>query len=300
MILEKLTVLNIFKTIKSGIGLDISKNHTGVVIWNGSSIETYGFAIDEYDKSDYFAEYKMRRDFKCRLTQIVKDRTFEYCIVEDVYSGENFDTVRKLLALQTVMDELIFEHVCVVDNFVRMLQVEWSKYTRQIYKQNGRLKSKIETQALLEYLDFEFYMKHKDDSERIKKDIFFEDICDACAMLIGLIMKMKLENSVKKTQSLKLKDVKMVYVEHKGDIKTLRDKRLKNLEEKDIVDVDITKAIEKNILLCCTNDMDNVMRAEIPVNKLGVFGQKHKFNFYASGNGYLYFYYKKKEAIVCR
>lgn len=294
MILEKLTVLNIFNTIKSGIGLDISKNHTGIVIWNGSSIETYGFAIEEYDKSDYFAEYKMRLDFKNRLSQIVKDRTFEYCIVEDVYSGENFDTVRKLLALQTVMDELIFEHVCVVDKFVRMLQVEWSKYTRQIYKPNGRLKSKIETQALLEYLNFEFYMEHKDDSERVKKEIFFEDICDACAMLIGLIMKNSLENSVAKTQSIKLKDIKMVYVEHKEDIKTLRDKRLKNLEEKDVVDVNITKAIEKNILLCCTNDRDNVMRAEIPVNKLGVFGQKHKFNFYASGNGYLYFYYKSK------
>ena len=174
MIIEKLTVLNLFKTIKSGIGLDISKNHTGIVIWNGKTIETYGFAIEEYDKSDYFAEYKMRRDFKEKLYQIVKDRHFEYCIVEDVYSGENFDTVRKLLALQTVIDELIFEHVCVVDNFVRWLQVEWSKYTRQVYKQAGRLKSKLETQGILEYLEFDFYLEHKGDSERVKKEIFFK------------------------------------------------------------------------------------------------------------------------------
>ena len=169
MIIEKLTVLNLFKTIKSGIGLDISKNHTGIVIWNGKTIETYGFAIEEYDKSDYFAEYKMRRDFKEKLYQIVKDRHFEYCIVEDVYSGENFDTVRKLLALQTVIDELIFEHVCVVDNFVRWLQVEWSKYTRQVYKQAGRLKSKLETQGILEYLEFDFYLEHKGDLTELRK-----------------------------------------------------------------------------------------------------------------------------------
>lgn len=292
MILEKLTVLNIFKTIKSGIGLDISKNHTGIVIWNGETIETYGFAIEDYDKSDYFAEYRMRRDFKGILTQIVQGRTFEYCIVEDVYSGENFDTVRKLLALQTVIDELIFEHVCVVDHFARMLQVEWSKYTRQIYKQNGRLKSKVETQALLEHLGFEFYMQHKDDSDSRKKEIFFEDICDACAMLVGLIVKNSTENTVAKAQTLHLKDIKMYYVEHKEDIHKLRDKRLKTLDLDEVKEVEITKAIEKNMISYCMQDKDNVMCAEIPVDKLGVFGQKHKFNFYVSGKGYLFFYCK--------
>lgn len=293
MIIEKLTVLNLFKTIKSGIGLDISKNHTGIVIWNGKTIETYGFAIEEYDKSDYFAEYKMRRDFKEKLYQIVKDRHFEYCIVEDVYSGENFDTVRKLLALQTVIDELIFEHVCVVDNFVRWLQVEWSKYTRQVYKQAGRLKSKLETQGILEYLEFDFYLEHKGDSERVKKEIFFEDICDACAMLIGVIVKKSTEETIAKNPNIKLSDIKMIYVEHKEDRKKVRDKRLKEISEEDIINVEINKTIEKNILTYCTNNRTDVMCAEIPVNKLGVFGQKHKFNFYESGNGYLYFYYKK-------
>lgn len=292
MIIEKLTVLNLFKTIKSGIGLDISKNHTGVVIWNGETIETYGFSIEDYDRSDYFAEYKMRRDFKERLSQIVKDRYFEYCVVEDVYNGENFDTVRKLLALQTVIDELIFEHICVVDNFVRCLQVEWSKYTRQIYKQVGRLKSKIETQSVLEYLEFEFYLKHKNDSERVKKDIFFEDICDACAMLVGMIVKKNTENSVEKTVNIRLKDIKMVYVEHKEDRKKLRDKRLKEATDDDIMTVEISKAIEKNVISYCTNNKVDIMCAEIPVTKLGVFGQKHKFNFYESGKGYLFFYYK--------
>lgn len=292
MTIEKATVVNILKLVKSGIGLDISKNHTGIVIWNGETIETYGFALKEYEKDDYFAEYKMRRSFKEKLAQIVRDRHFEYCIVEDVYGGENFDTVRKLLALQTVIDELIFENVCTVDNFARMLQAEWSKYTRQLFKQRVKLKSKLETQTILEELNFDFYMKHKDDSERVKKEIFFEDICDACAMLVGLVVKKSLENDIAKNVMVRIKDIKMVYVEHKEDRLKVRDKRLKNTDEKDIVEVKITKAIEKNVINFCTNNRTDVMCAEIPVNKLGTFGQKHKFNFYMSGNGYLYFYYK--------
>ena len=44
----------------------------------------------------------MRRDLKVKLSEIVVGRDFEVCIVEDVYGGENFDTVRKLLNLNTV------------------------------------------------------------------------------------------------------------------------------------------------------------------------------------------------------
>ena len=35
------------------------------------------------------------------------------------------------------------------------------------------------------------------------------------------------------------------------------------------------------------------MYAELPVDKLGVFGLDHKFTFYPSGQGYLVFYVKE-------
>ena len=112
-------------------------------------------------------------------------------------------------------------------------------------------------------------------------------------MLIGVIVKKSTEETIAKNTNIKLSDIKMIYVEHKEDRKQVRDKRLKEISEEDIINVEINKTIEKNILTYCTNNRTDVMCAEIPVNKLGVFGQKHKFNFYESGNGYLYFYYKK-------
>ena len=176
---EKPTVESLLKTIPSGIGLDIAKNHSGIFIWDNGKMEKYGFALDEYEKNDPFAEYKMRRQIKQKLSEIVRGRYFEHCIVEDVYAGENFDTVRKLLALNTVIDELIFERVLTINKFYRWNEPKWSKATRSIYKQRGRLKSKFETQGLLEYLEYDFLLEHKDAKRAKKGEVVFEDICEA-------------------------------------------------------------------------------------------------------------------------
>lgn len=284
------TVEGIFSCIKSGIGLDIAKNHTGICIWEGNKVKTYGFKLNEYDKSDYFAEYRMRADFKKRLREVVQGKHFEFCIVEDVYGGDNFDTTRKLLALNTVIDELIFEGVCTVDNFVRWSATQWMSYFRTIYKQRGKLKSKIETQGVLEYLNFDFYMKNKDLSEKEKKDIFFEDICDATGMLCGMIMKQNTDLNLAKSISVKLSDIKMVYVENIEDTYSIRDKRI---QEEGYVYVDLnTRALESSIKNSVKANPDVVLCTYLPVVKLGAFGIKHKFEFFDSGEGYLLFYKK--------
>ena len=289
-VIEKPTVLSLLKTIPSGIGLDIAKNHTGIFIWNGVSTEEYGFKLEPYDSNDYFAEYKMRRDFKKKLAEIVKNRHFEYCIVEDVYGGDNFDTVRKLLAINNVMDELIFDGVCTVGNFVRWGESKWASMTRRVYKQRGKLKSKIETQGILEYLEYDFYLKNKDLSGAEKKDIFFEDICDACAMLLGVVIQKNLEISLVKQSSLKLSDIKLIYVEDLMDTYNHRDERVRDGW---YVSVDInTRNIEKSIMDNVKANPNDVLCAYLPVDKLGIFGIKHKFTFYESGEGYLLFYKK--------
>lgn len=290
-VIEKPTVISLLKTIPSGIGLDIAKNHTGIFIWNGETTEEYGFELEPYDKTDYFAEYKMRRDFKNKLLEIVKERHFEYCIVEDVYGGDNFDTVRKLLAINNVMDELIFEHSCTVGNFVRWSETKWASMTRQIYKQKGKLKSKIETQGILEYLEYDFYLKNKDLSNADKKKIFFEDICDACAMLLGVVIQKNLEISLVKQTSLKLSDIKMVYIEDLLDTYNHRDIRIR---EEGYIAVDLnTRNLEKSIVDSVKAHPNDVLCAFVPVDKLGVFGIKHKFTFYESGEGYILFYKRK-------
>ena len=278
--------------MKSGIGLDVSKNHTGVVIWNGIDTEEYGFAIEEYDKSDYHSEFKMRLDFKNKLRDIVESRHFEYCIIEDVYGGENFDTVRKLIALNTVIDELIAENVCSVNNFIRWSEPTWLSGLRLLHKGKVKLKAKYETQEILEVLEYKFYLEHKDLKDSEKKKIFFEDICDACGMLLSVVATKSLgTKSIKKIEKITLKDIKYVFLESELDNIRNRDKHIKN-EVCTKVEFS-SNNIENELIKYATNFPDDVMYVELNVNKLGLFGMKHNLKFYESGVGYLFFYNKK-------
>ena len=290
MVIEKPTVLNLLKTIPSGIGLDIAKNHTGICIWNGESVELYGWELPDVDKTDYFWEYKMKRTFKQKLAEIVKGRHFEYAIVEDCYGGDNFDTVRKLLALNTLFDELIFERVCTVGEFFRWTQPQWSKCSRTIYKQRGKLKSKVEIQGILEYLEFDFLLQNKDLSEAKKKEIYFEDKCDATCMLLGVVAAKTMEINMVKQTSLKMTDLKMYYVESLEDTYSHKDVRVC---EEGFIEVEVDfRHLEKDILEQARCHPNDVLMCYIPVNKLGQFGIKRGFKFYESGEGYLLFYKK--------
>ena len=287
---EKPTVESLLKTIPSGIGLDIAKNHSGIFIWDNGKMEQYGFALDEYEKNDPFAEYKMRRQFKQKLSEIVQGRYFEHCIIEDVYAGENFDTVRKLLALNTVIDELIFERVLTINKFYRWNEPKWSKATRSIYKQKGRLKSKFETQGLLEYLEYDFLLEHKDDKPAKKKEIFFEDICDATAMLLAVVANESMLVNVVNSANIKMSDIKMIYVEGILDTYSIKDKRV---NEEGFIGVDLDyRNLEKSIIAQVTQFPNDVLCALLPSSKLGVFGMKHNFKFFDSDEGYLLFYKK--------
>lgn len=287
---EKPTVESLLRTIPSGIGLDIAKNHSGIFIWDNGKMEQYGFALDEYEKNDPFAEYKMRRQFKQKLSEIVQGRYFEHCIIEDVYAGENFDTVRKLLALNTVVDELIFDHVFTINKFYRWNEPKWSKATRSIYKQKGRLKSKLETQGLLEYLEYDFLLEHKDDKPAKKKEIFFEDICDATAMLLAVVANESMLVNIVNNSSIKMSDIKMIYVEGIMDTYSIKDKRV---NEEGFIGVDLDyRNLEKSIIAQVTQFPNDVLCALLPSSKLGVFGMKHNFKFFDSDEGYLLFYKK--------
>lgn len=291
--ISKPTVLSILGTIPSGIGLDIAKNHTGIVVWDGKSVETYGFSIQEYDKQDYFAEYKMRREFKDRLARVVTGKQFAYCIVEDVYMGENFDTVRKLLALNTVMDELIFDGVCGVGNFVRWTESKWLSNLRRLYKPHGKLKSKVETQEILRYLGFDFLLQHEGDSPAGKLGIYYEDICDAMGMLLGVVAQLSMENTLDKAVKYRFSDVKMVYLHDTLNARlTCRDSRV---SEEAFTEVVLNShALEKDILRQAVAHPGDVLCAELPAGKLGSFGVRRKFKFYEDGSGYLFFYLKER------
>lgn len=301
--IDKPNTKSLMQGIKSAIALDVAPKHTGVVIWNGNDFEEYGFALSEPIKSDSHWLYKLRKEFKDKLIEIINCRYFEYCIIEDIYGGENYDTLIQLAEINDVIDELIDQNVCIVDNFYRKKPTEWMSKYRVIYKQSGKLKSKIETQGLLEYLDCDFYLKYKDYPEtqnkqglKTKKELFFEDICDAYGMLIAIAAMVKLESVTEKEKKKKIslkKDIKMVYVEKLEDCNKNRDKRIKGKK----VQVELGKNLKNSILSLVEENPKEVMYAYVPVMKLGTFGVDNKFTFYKSGEGYIVFYLKNRDEI---
>ena len=276
--MKKATVIDLLKQIPSGIGLDVAKNHAGVFYWDGGKIHEYGLAVSEaYDKSDPFAEYRMRLNFKKQLKEIVGGKFFSRCVIENVYGGTNFDTVRKLLALNTVIDELIFEGSCGVDKFYRWEEPKWLKYTRQLYKQRGKFNTKVEVKMILNNLGYNY------------EGDYSEDIMDAAGMLLGVIAYEMMEEN-QATVSVKMSDVKMYYMQIPEDVYLIRDSKV----EDGCISVPLdTRNIEKSVLSAVAQHPTDALVAYLPSEKLGSFGLKHKFQFYEEGDGYLVFYKKK-------
>lgn len=286
-----ITTEEILKCLPSGVGLDIAKNHSGVAIWENGELHRYGFKLDEYDKEDPFAEYRMRLSLKEKLKGLLGGKHLHHCIIEDVYGGSNFDTVRKLIALNTVIDELIFEGTLTVNEFYRWKEAKWLKYFRKIYKVSGAPKAKIETQRILEYMNDSFYMSNKDLPEARKEDIFFEDICDATAMLCAVAMYTKRDKTEDEYKKLSIKDIQMYYIEYEDYYLEVEDDRIR-LEQYCYVDSNF-RNLENKILSEVQAHPDEVICMDLPVSKLGTFGIKHKFKYYESGDGCLLFYRKE-------
>ena len=291
--IEKPTVKTSLSVLGSGLGLDIAKNHSGVCIYKDGQVTQVGFELAKYDNSDSHGDYRMRLDLKNKLKSIIGGMEFDYIIVEDVFGGENYDTVRKLIVLQTVIDELIFEGTVKCKHFYRWLKTKWFKYFKEYFPSRKGLKSKIATQEILDYLEDSFYKANSSLSDREKEKIYFEDICDATAMLCGLALYISNgDNSEDKGKKVTLKDIKMYYIENEDDYLTLRDDKIRG-EGWYAVPEEYTNLKEKVIMEAKENP-NIVLRMDVPVSKLGRFGIENNFTFYPSGNGVLLWYLRQR------
>lgn len=288
--LEKPNVISLLKMIKSGIAFDLAKRHIGISIWDGEDLKHYGFKLAEESKDDYFAMYRLRRELKKRISEITRGKHFEYCFVEDIYGGENFNTVRILAELNTVPDECIFDSIFTVDNFIRLKPVSWLANARTLYRQRCKLTTKIEIQGILEYFEDDFVLKNKDLSEVEKKNIFYEDICDATGMLLSIVAMKILEDKRTEARPVPISKIKFVYLEATEYSYSCKDKRVKN-EDYRWVTLDY-RNLEKSISSLCGCYPDEVLCALLPPKNLGNFGLRQGFEFYDSDEGFLFFYKK--------
>lgn len=212
--IESVTVESLLKEMGTSLALDISKNSTGISFWKNGELHVSNYHIPvEYTDSDPFSEIKMRLDFKRHLTSLFKGEHFDTIIVEDVFGGDNFSTVRKLLALNTVIDELVIEEVITVENFYRQSNQTWKSNMRSIYKAGKGLKDKFEIEQVALHLGFGYALEHKSDTDAQKSKEGYQDILDATMMLCSVSALKNSEIKTKKSSRIKKSDIEFDFIE---------------------------------------------------------------------------------------
>ena len=276
------------------ITFDIAPRHTGIVEWYDNKLQVYYFHLTPPDLSDVSWLYKLRKEFKLCVLQIIKDKHYDYCMIEDVYLGQNAKTFTELVMLNNVVDECIDESLCQIDTLYRKKPEAWRKDVRLIHKEGKKLNPKVEIQELLAYLNNGYYVENSGLSDKEKEDNCFEDICDALGMMLS-IGSMHLLQKDKKIEKpvLKVSNIQIVYLKNKDAIFKKKFKRLKGKTSEDITEVQIKKGnIEKQIIKYLQEDSNKIYVAKVLVEDLGLFGVKHKLEYFVNGIGYLYFFCK--------
>lgn len=287
------SVEKFLSVFKSGIGLDIAKNHTGVCLWRDGKVETLGFKVGmDYDSSSYMAEAKMRLEFKRKIEELLKGYPWEVCIIEDVYGGVNFDTTRKLLALNCVVDELILEGKIDIGNLYRFKESEWMKDLRKIHKAGNKLNPKYECELILEFLNFGLVTENKNKSTGAKQDMFYEDRCDATGQLLGLAMHLNSEEREVKKSSVRMSGIVVDFVDDLDDFLFSLDEKIAGRELLEISDFN-RRNLEASLLDAIKEHPENIVFMQVPTSELGTFGLKNGFEFYEQGYGYLVGYSKQ-------
>lgn len=278
---------------KSGIGLDIAKNHTGVCLWRDGKVETLGFKVGmDYDSGSYMAEAKMRLEFKRKIEELLKGYSWEVCIIEDVYGGVNFDTTRKLLALNCVVDELILEGKIDIGNLYRFKESEWMKDLRKIHKAGNKLNPKYECELILEFLNFNLVTENKNKPAGVKQDMFYEDRCDATGQLLGLAMHLNSEEREVKKSSVRMSGIVVDFIDDLDDFLFSLDEKIAGRELLEISDFN-HRNLETSLLDAIKEHPENIVYMQVSTGELGTFGMKNGFDFYEQGYGYLVGYSKQ-------
>lgn len=192
LIFSSSKVNNILDEYTCALGLDISKNSTGVCLYQNGIMILYRIHLEsKYDISNSMWEAEMKQEFKGYLTKLVKDKEFDLVVVENTINGINAVTNKELTLLNTVFDDLVLEGVCKVkkENLVRPTAVMWRKVLKDLAGNISASNVKELTEKLLLRLGYKFVIEHQDDIDSIKKDIGYYDICDATGMLLSYMYK---------------------------------------------------------------------------------------------------------------
>lgn len=182
---SKVTYIDIVQCAKSFISLDISIHSTGWVHWVNGNLSMGVYHIQSTEDID------RKFEFKTFLKELFGDDEFEYCFIEDVYGGANFKTVKSLLQLNTLVDELVYEKEVKVNQIKRENNGVWKRHLKDVGDYIPKILGESDKEmivASLENLDFSKQVIDSFLQESIPAKSY-QDICDAMGMAIAVIKR---------------------------------------------------------------------------------------------------------------
>lgn len=286
---ESLSEENIVPRVGTFLGLDISKESTGVCLYHNGEKTTANISVDGYDKSDYHAEAKARIGLQKDLLEFFSVmgniKFFDLVVIEDVFEGVNPSTTRLLYALNTAIDELILWGRVECKEFARVSNQTWKSWL-SVADNSGDLKGlsdKIKVQRVLEQLNIH------------ESGVGYQDRLDATGMLIGYFIQKSMHNGQSVTQTkptvrVQFSDVQYAFEEDEDLI------RISALGDNDCITtvvIDDTKMSKKKMIDYLSSNLEAVFITSKPI-MLGMLAGELGLQLLPGMGGYFGFWLKPR------
>ena len=285
---ESLSEANIVPKVGTFLGLDISKDSTGVCLYLNGEKTTANISVDGYDKSDYHAEAKARIGLQKDLLEffsVVGDvKVFDLIVIEDVFEGVNPSTTRLLYALNTAIDELILWGRVECKKFIRIANQTWKSWL-SVADNTGDLKGlndKIKVQRVLNQLGV------------YESGVGYQDRLDATGMIIGYFINSSMgcsKDTLKKsTVRVQFSDVQYAFEEDEDLI------RISALGDNDCITtivIEDTKMSKKKMIDYLSSNLDAVFITSKPI-MLGMLAGELGLQLLPGAGGYFGFWLKPR------
>lgn len=204
--------------------LDISLKSTGYFIKYKDFLKEGYLPIVDMKNNN---EIEITKQYKQYVTNLLKEfreensieenLLFDYVLIEDIYLGNNFETVKKLNFLGNIVNALISFGEIETEKFYRVSNQTWKKGLRELIKDKQLLKG-LKDKLLIQKI-FEIKGENIKDSQTRYGIQHFQDVLDAKGLYLGMRVLGEEVLLAKKDIKLKLKfkrDIDLQKYQHKG------------------------------------------------------------------------------------
>lgn len=286
---ETLSEDNIIPRMGIFLGLDISKDSTGVCLYKDGEKTTANISVDDYNKNDPHAEAKARIGLQKDLLEFFSVmgniKSFDFIIIEDVFEGINPATTRMLYALNTAIDELILWGRVECKEFARVSNQTWKMWLSTV-DTSGELKGlndKVKIQRVLEQLGIHEYGNGA------------QDRLDATGMLLGYFVQKSIsggKNISEKKSNIRVQfsDIEYAFEEDEDLI------RIAALGDNDCITtvvIEDSKMSKKKMIDYLSSNLDVVFITSKPI-MLGMLSKELGLYLLPGQGGYFGFWLKDK------